>query len=110
MPKPAAKPKTGGKGSKGGVGGGVSKGRSTGPKAAPGPSKSIGQLTSHIGNKQKRSETYAKLKHKKQVRALMLRRPSPARRAAAPPAVRASRPRKQLRTQAAPAVSVTASL
>jgi hypothetical protein len=33
----------------------------------PTDTKSIGQLTSHIANKQKRSEAYAKLKHKKQV-------------------------------------------
>lgn len=32
----------------------------------PTDTKSIGQLTSHIANKQKRSEAYAKLKHKKQ--------------------------------------------
>ena len=29
---------------------------------------SIGQLTSHIANKQRRSEEYGKLKHKKEVR------------------------------------------
>ena len=34
------------------------------PSAEP---ASIGQLTSHIANKQKRSDAYAKLKHKKQV-------------------------------------------
>lgn len=74
MPKPAGRPKGGGKGAAKG-GGGVSK--SKGPRAPPpAQTKSIGQLTSHIGNKQKRSETYAKLKHKKQV--------CPARRPTAP--------------------------
>mmetsp|Transcript_4800 Transcript_4800/g.13791 ORF Transcript_4800/g.13791 Transcript_4800/m.13791 type:complete len:370 (-) Transcript_4800:4153-5262(-) len=82
MPKPGGKPAAGGKGAakgsgkglkgnsgKGGKGGkgsgGVSKPK--GPKPpAPAQTKSIGQLTSHIGNKQKRSATYAKLKHRKQ--------------------------------------------
>lgn len=34
----------------------------------PGEKKTIGQLTSHIRNKQKRGEEYAKLKHKQKVR------------------------------------------
>ena len=34
------------------------------PAAPPRPSPSVGQLTSHIGNKQARGAVYAKLKHK----------------------------------------------
>ncbi len=36
-------------------------------KAKPADAKTIGQLTSHIRNKQKRSETYAKLKSQQKV-------------------------------------------
>ena len=65
MPKPGGRPKAGGKGAAKDSGA-VSKSRGPRPPP-PAQTKSIGQLTSHIGNKQKRSETYAKLKHKKQV-------------------------------------------
>lgn len=66
MAKPAAVGKKDGKGV------GSSKRQKSSGKPAlavkPVETKSIGQLTSHIANKQKRSEAYAKLKHKKQVR------------------------------------------
>lgn len=48
--------------------------RKSGPAtaAAAAPAATIGQQTSHIKNKLVRSETYAKLKHKKKVRGLAL--------------------------------------
>ena len=46
------------------------RGKAPAAKGPPAEHKTIGQLTSHIRNKQKREETYGKLKHKKKVRYL----------------------------------------